>query len=205
MRFLPALALGFSLFSTTAHAEDAAACPAKATILSLSDAVLADRDKLPRLKARGYGAEAAYLKIRYGALPMEMAADLAHGLRDAGVREALDLAGAIDATRGGFDALNVSDPVQLSAAANSRATAALPTPSGPENNQACGGRSDARARSSAASACVCPMMLHMPPLSIVGGDRASVSGAKQGGDEASSSPPGCQVEPLVGIVRAGVR
>lgn len=113
MRFLPALALGFSLFSTTAHAEDAAACPAKATILSLSDAVLADRDKLPRLKARGYGAEAAYLKIRYGALPMDAAADLAHSLRDAGVREAIDLAGAIDATRGGFDALNVSDPVQL--------------------------------------------------------------------------------------------
>lgn len=113
MRFLPALALGFFLFSPAAHAEDTAACPAKAAILSLSDAVLADRDKLPRLKARGYGAEAAYLKIRYGALPMDTAADLAHGLRDAGVREALDLAGAIDATRGGFDALNVTDPVQL--------------------------------------------------------------------------------------------
>lgn len=113
MRFLPALALGFSLFAATAHAEDAAACPAKATILSLSDIVLADRDKLPRLKARGYGAEAAYLKIRYGALPMERAADLAHGLRDAGVREALDLAGAIDATRGGLDALDITDPAQL--------------------------------------------------------------------------------------------
>lgn len=113
MRFLPALALGFSLFAATAHAEDAAACPAKATILSLSDIVLADRDKLPRLKARGYGAEAAYLKILYGALPIERAADLAHGLRDAGVREALDLAGAIDATRGGLDALDITDPAQL--------------------------------------------------------------------------------------------
>ena len=44
---------------------------------------------------------------------MEDAATLAHGLRDAGVREAIDLAGAIDAARGGYDALKVSDPVQL--------------------------------------------------------------------------------------------
>jgi hypothetical protein len=112
MRFLPALALGFSMLSATAHAETAA-CPAKATILAFSDAVLADREKLPRLKARGFGAEAAYLKIRYDDLSLEEAADLAHGLRDAGVREAIDLAGAIDATRGGFSALGITDPVQL--------------------------------------------------------------------------------------------
>nr|WP_298100482.1 hypothetical protein [uncultured Shinella sp.] len=113
MRFVPALALGLSLLATTARAEGPAACPAQATILAFSDAVLTERGKLPRLKARGFGAEAAYLKIRYGKLSMEDAAALANGLRDAGVREALDLAGAIDATRGGYDALKVSDPVQL--------------------------------------------------------------------------------------------
>lgn len=113
MRFLPALALGFTMLSATARAEEPAACTGQSAILAFSDVVLTDRDKLPRLKARGFGAEAAYLKIRYGKLSMEDAADLAHGLRDAGVREALDLAGAIDAARGGYDALKVSDPVQL--------------------------------------------------------------------------------------------
>ena len=113
MRFLPALALGFSMLSATAHAGETAACPAKATILAFSDAVLAYREKLPRLKARGFGAEAAYLKIRYGALSMDEAAGLAHALRDAGVREAIDLAGAIDATRGGLDGIGLTDPVQL--------------------------------------------------------------------------------------------
>lgn len=113
MRFLPVLALGFSMLSTAAHAEEAATCPAESAILAFSDAVLADREKLPRLKARGFGAEAAYLKIRYGKLSMDEAARLAQGLREAGVREAVDLAGAIDATRGGLDALSVTDPVQL--------------------------------------------------------------------------------------------
>lgn len=114
MRFLPALALGFSVLSTTTvHAEGTAACPAEAAILAFSDTVLADREKLPRLKARGFGAEAGYLKIRYGGLSMDDAATLAHGLRDAGVRDAIDLAGAIDATRGGYDALKVSDPVEF--------------------------------------------------------------------------------------------
>ncbi|WP_432347353.1 hypothetical protein WMC41_06395 [Shinella yambaruensis] len=113
MRFLPALAFGFLVFSPAAHAEEAADCPAKPVILAFSDTVLADREKLPRLKARGFGAEAAYLKIRYGSLSMDEATALAHGLRDAGVREAIDLAGALDATRDGFDALGDADPVQL--------------------------------------------------------------------------------------------
>jgi hypothetical protein len=113
MRFLPALVLGFTMFSAAAQAEEPAACKGQSAILALSDAVLTGRDKLPRLKARDFGAEAAYLKIRYGKLSMEDAAGLAHGLRDAGVREAIDLAGAIDAARGGYDALKVSDPVQL--------------------------------------------------------------------------------------------
>ncbi|WP_421580903.1 hypothetical protein [Shinella sp. M31] len=113
MRFLPALVLGFTMFSAAAQAEEPAACKGQSAILALSDAVLTGRDKLPRLRARGFGAEAAYLKIRYGKLSMEDAAGLAHGLRDAGVREAIDLAGAIDAARGGYDALKVSDPVQL--------------------------------------------------------------------------------------------
>lgn len=113
MRFLPVLALGFTMLSATVRAEEPAACTGEAAILALSDVVLADREKLPRLKTRRFGAEAAYLKIRYGKLSMEDAATLAHGLRDAGVREAIDLAGAIDAARGGYDALKVSDPVQL--------------------------------------------------------------------------------------------
>ncbi|HSX75377.1 MAG TPA: hypothetical protein VLG73_14340, partial [Shinella sp.] len=113
MRFLPALALGLSVLAPAAHAEDAAACPAQPAILAFSDMVLADRETLPRLKARGFGAEAAYLKIRYGGLSMDAAADLAHALRDAGVREAIDLAGAIDATRDGFGALDNADPVLL--------------------------------------------------------------------------------------------
>jgi len=113
MRFLPALVLGFTMFSAAAQAEEPAACKGQSAILVLSDAVLTGREKLPRLKARGFGAEAAYLQIRYGRLSMEDAAGLAHGLRDAGVREAIDLAGAIDAARGGYDALKVSDPVQL--------------------------------------------------------------------------------------------
>lgn len=113
MRFLPALALGLSMLSVAARAEEPAACPGQNAILAFSDTVLTDRDKLPRLKARGFGAEAAYLKIRYGKLSMQDAAELAHKLRDSGVREAIDLAGAIDATRGGYDALKLSDPVQL--------------------------------------------------------------------------------------------
>lgn len=113
MRFLPALALGLSVLSPAAHAEEAATCPAKPVILAFSDTVLADREKLPRLKARSFGAEAAYLKIRYGGLSMDEATRLAHGLRDAGVREAIDLAGAIDGARDGFDVLDNADPVQL--------------------------------------------------------------------------------------------
>lgn len=113
MRFLPAMALGLTLFTPAAYAEDAATCPAKPVILAFSDTVLADREKLPRLKARGFGAEAAYLKIRYGGLSLDEATELAHGLRDAGVREAIDLAGAIDGARDGFDALDNADPVQL--------------------------------------------------------------------------------------------
>lgn len=113
MRFLPALAVGLSVFSPAAHAEQTGSCLARPVILALSETVLADREKLSRLKARGFGAEAAYLKIRYGGLSMDEAAGLAHGLRNAGVREATDLAGAIDAARDGFDTLDNADPVQL--------------------------------------------------------------------------------------------
>jgi hypothetical protein len=106
MRVLPFL-MAAMVISNAARAQEPAACPAKAAILALSDTVLAERETLPRLKARGFGAEAAYLKIRYGALSAEEATKLAHGLRDAGVREAIDLAGALDAHRGGFDAVAV--------------------------------------------------------------------------------------------------
>ncbi|MGQ3212921.1 hypothetical protein [Shinella sp.] len=117
MRLLPALAIGLALLPLGVRAEEPPACPARAAILTLADTVLADRQKLSRLKARGVGAEAAYLKIRYGGLAMDAAATLAHGLSDAGVREAADLAGAIDAVRGGFDAVSkdAGDPAQLGA------------------------------------------------------------------------------------------
>ena len=107
MRFLPALAaVGIAVLPyAPARAEEPPACPAKSAILALSENVLAGRETLPRLKARGFGAEAAYLKIRYGALSVDAATTLAHGLREAGVREAIDLAGALDALGGGFDAV----------------------------------------------------------------------------------------------------
>ena len=113
MKVLPVLAAaGLMVMSTAARAQDPAACPAKAAILALSDTVLAERETLPRLKARGFGAEAAYLKIRYGALSMDAAPPRARGLRDAGVREAIDLAGALDARREGFAAV-AEDPAGL--------------------------------------------------------------------------------------------
>lgn len=116
MKFLPALAvLGVVLGPPAARAEEPAACPAKAAILALSDTVLAGRTTLPRLKARGFGAEAAYLQIRYGGLAADAATALVHGLREAGVREAIDLAGAFDASRGGFDAVpkDATSPAQF--------------------------------------------------------------------------------------------
>ena len=54
-----------------------------------------------------------------------------------------------------------SADVQFMAAANSSAVASLPMPSGPVNNQACGGRSVVRARCSTDRAASWPMMLHM--------------------------------------------
>lgn len=110
MRFLPVLAASLALLVSPARAETPKACAT--AILTLADAVLAGREKLPKLKARGIGAEAGYLKIRYGGLSPDEAATLAHGLRDAGVREALDLAGAVDAWRGGFAAVTVT-PAEL--------------------------------------------------------------------------------------------
>ena len=106
MKFLPVLAASLALMVSPARAETPKACAG--AILTLADAVLAGREKLPKLKARGIGAEAGYLKIRYGALSPDAAATLAHGLRDAGVREALDLAGAVDAWRGGFAAVTAT-------------------------------------------------------------------------------------------------
>lgn len=99
------LLAAMTLIALPARAQD---CPAEPAILALSDMVLAERAALPRLKARGAGAEAAYLKIRYGRLPADKALDLARGLRADGVREAADLAGALEATHGGLDAVAAS-------------------------------------------------------------------------------------------------
>jgi hypothetical protein len=93
------------LTSAASAAEEPKVCEGRAAILALAETVLAERSQLPRFPARRFGAEAAYLKMRYTPMSLEDAAVLAHALREASVREAADLAGAIDATRGGMDAL----------------------------------------------------------------------------------------------------
>jgi len=93
------------LTSAASAAEEPKVCDERAAILALAETVLAERSQLPRFPARRFGAEAAYLKMRYTPMSLDDAAVLARGLREAGVREAVDLAGAIDATRGGMDAL----------------------------------------------------------------------------------------------------
>ena len=93
------------LTSAASAAEEPKVCDERAAILALAETVLAERSQLPRFPARRFGAEAAYLKMRYTPMSLDDAAVLANDLREAGVREAVDLAGAIDATRGGMDAL----------------------------------------------------------------------------------------------------
>jgi hypothetical protein len=52
-------------FAGVAEAEEAQ-CQWQAPLLNLTDLVLTQRADLPRLQARRFGAEAAYLEIRYG-------------------------------------------------------------------------------------------------------------------------------------------
>lgn len=60
-------------------------------LLSLADTALADQPSVPRLAARRYGASAAFLKIRYGALTEEAASALVDSLLKANVRGADEL------------------------------------------------------------------------------------------------------------------
>lgn len=87
-------------FFITAKAQDS--CPQKEAILSLSNIVLADRAALPPLAARRYGAEAAYLKIRYAPLSEQETSGLLQSLLVSKIRAADDLAYAWYITTYGY-------------------------------------------------------------------------------------------------------
>lgn len=99
------LAVAFAVFATTAAAQAAETCRHQPAILALSNLVIKERTGLPRLLARRFGAEPAFLKMRYGNLPPAEAGALAEELKQANVHNATDLAGALAATAGGFEAI----------------------------------------------------------------------------------------------------
>lgn len=87
MRFVVALTL------VAAQAGPAfAQAPCADTIEALADVVIKGRAYVPRLAARRYGTQAAFLKIRYGDLPTEETEVLLKTLQDAGAIEADQLA-----------------------------------------------------------------------------------------------------------------
>jgi hypothetical protein len=90
-------------FSQTGKAADGT-CSSRATILSLSDIVLTDRAHLPPLIARRYGAEAAFLKIRYTPLSDTETRRLLQTLLVSNVRAADDLAYAWYIMKDGYTA-----------------------------------------------------------------------------------------------------
>src|SRR5690349_12326088 len=65
-----------ALLAGSPLAVSAEECPERDAIVKLSDYVLEKRLELPRLQARSFGAEAAYLKIRYAPLEGPAAAEL---------------------------------------------------------------------------------------------------------------------------------
>ncbi|ACI55606.1 hypothetical protein Rleg2_2331 [Rhizobium leguminosarum bv. trifolii WSM2304] len=79
-------------------------CPQRETILAFSDIVLADRTGLPPLIARHYGAEAAFLKIRYSELSDGEIRGLLQTLLASNVSGADDLAYAWRIQRDGYEA-----------------------------------------------------------------------------------------------------
>lgn len=68
------------------------ACPAAGEIAALSRFVLEKRTELPRLQARGFGAEAAYLTLRYAPLEGEAARTFITDLMDEDIRGFNELA-----------------------------------------------------------------------------------------------------------------
>ena len=90
----------FLIAGVPAFAQD---CPARAAILSLSDTLLEGREALPKLQARGYGAEAAYLKIRYAPLDDSEAEALLTGLLAKDIRDIRDVAFAWATARLGLE------------------------------------------------------------------------------------------------------
>lgn len=83
-----------------AAAEDS--CKAIPAINTLSDIVLKERSALPRLVARRYGAEAAYLKLKYGTLSARDAEDMLQGLVKANATAADDLSYAWHIQKDGY-------------------------------------------------------------------------------------------------------
>lgn len=73
-------------------AQDDVTCDYAPAIVSISDTVLAKRTALPRLQARRFGANALYLKMRYGRLDDDEVEPLLQPLLDDGVPLARDLA-----------------------------------------------------------------------------------------------------------------
>lgn len=108
MTMLRILAGFFSLLLLSCFTPPALAadnlCPQRGTILALSDIVLADRAGLLPLVARRYGAEAAFLKIRYGELSDREIRSLLQTLLASNVSSADDLAYAWHIHRQGYEA-----------------------------------------------------------------------------------------------------
>lgn len=88
----PRLALLTALSISVAPAMAQEACPARDSIVALSDLILEQRASLPRLQARNFGAEAAYLKIRYGGLSKTETQGLLTGLLGNDIRGLRELA-----------------------------------------------------------------------------------------------------------------
>ncbi len=103
---LTRLALGFAALSLTLGSTVAQeSCAVGGTIVALSDYVLTQRDALPRLQRRNFGAEAAYLKIRYG-LDEAGARALLASLKDKDIRFLNDVALAFYVATDGLAAAN---------------------------------------------------------------------------------------------------
>src|SRR5688572_8723482 len=97
------LAMLLAAFPGAALAQDQA-CPYAPAIVALSDTVIEGREALAKLPARRYGADAAYLEIRYGALGDAEAEALIQSLIDAGARGTEELGLTLAISEGGVEA-----------------------------------------------------------------------------------------------------
>lgn len=110
------------------------ACPAAGEIVELSRLVLEKRTELPPLQARGFGADAAYLTLRYAPLEGEAARTFVDGLMGKDIRGFNDLAFAfLVATEGmapAYAALgnDAALEAQIGTPSGARATVVFDTP-----------------------------------------------------------------------------